>query len=97
MVAGSLFGNPFPLPVGPAALARATGAMIVPVFVFRRGRRAYRCWIDEPIAVESTADRQGDVERAVLRFNASLERAIRSEPHQWFIFRRLWGVEGEAD
>ena len=38
-----LFGRPFPLPIGPAALARAAGVPIVPVFVFREGRRRYRC------------------------------------------------------
>lgn len=96
MFSGSLFGRPFPLPVGPAALARATGALIVPVFVFRCGRRAYRCQVDPPIAVEATADRQADVEGAVLRFNQSLERAIRAEPHQWFLFRRLWNDEDAA-
>ncbi len=94
MLRGSLFGRPFPLPVGPAALARATGAVIVPVFVFRFGRRYYRCWVDDPITVESTADRQGDVERAVLRFNRSLEGAIRRHPYQWFCFRRLWNEDG---
>ena len=95
MVRGSLFGRPFPLPQGPAALARATGAVIVPVFVFRAGRRRYRCWVDDPITVDSTPDRQGDVERAVLRFNVALEGAIRKQPHQWFCFRRLW-PEDEA-
>jgi len=90
MVEGRLFGQPFPLPVGPAALARATGAVIVPVFVFRQGRRSYRCWVDSPITVESTSDRQGDIERAVIRFNAALEAAIRKQPYQWFCFRQLW-------
>ena len=32
-----LFGRPMPLPVGPQALARATGAALVPVFSFREG------------------------------------------------------------
>jgi Kdo2-lipid IVA lauroyltransferase/acyltransferase len=86
-----LFGRPFPLPVGPAALARAAAAPLVPVFVFREGRRRYRCDIRPPILVPLTADRAGDVEDALRRFAAELERAIAGEPHQWFCFRRIWG------
>jgi lauroyl/myristoyl acyltransferase len=85
-----LFGRPFPLPVGPAALARAAGVPIVPVFVFREGRRHYRCLIRPPIRVPHTGDRQRDLEQALERFAADLEAAIRREPHQWFCFRRLW-------
>lgn len=85
-----LFGRSFPLPVGPAALARAAGVPIVPVFVFRQGRRHYRCVIQSPIHVSPTGDRQRDLEQALERFAASLEAAIRREPHQWFCFRKLW-------
>lgn len=85
-----LFGRPFPLPVGPAALARAAGVPIVPVFVFREGRRHYRCVIQPPIRVTQTGDRQRDLEQALERFAADLETAIRREPHQWFCFRKVW-------
>ena len=88
-----LFGRPFPLPVGPAALARAAGVPIVPVFVFREGRRHYRCLIRSPIRVPQTGDRQRDLEQALERFAADLEAAIRREPHQWFCFRRIWNDE----
>jgi KDO2-lipid IV(A) lauroyltransferase len=89
-VEGRLFGRPFPLPIGPAVLARAAGAYLVPVFVFRTGRRRYLCQIEEPITVDPTSDRQEDIERAVARFNETLEAAIRRHPYQWFCFRDLW-------
>ncbi|MFY9821094.1 MAG: hypothetical protein WAM82_06915, partial [Thermoanaerobaculia bacterium] len=60
------------------------------VFVFREGRRRYRCVIRPAIRVASTAGRQGDREEALARFAADLEAAIRLQPHQWFCFRRLW-------
>jgi len=88
-----LFGRPFPLPVGPAALARAAGVPIVPVFVFRTGRRHYRCTIHPPIPVSRTGDRQRDLEGALERFAAGLEAAIRREPHQWFCFRKVWSTK----
>ncbi|HLX07332.1 MAG TPA: lysophospholipid acyltransferase family protein [Thermoanaerobaculia bacterium] len=85
-----LFGRPFPLPVGPVALARAAGVPLLPVFVFREGRRRYRCEIRPPIAVPPADERPDGVDEALHRFAAELERAIASEPHQWFCFRRLW-------
>ncbi len=86
----SLFGRPYPLPVGPVALARAAGVPILPVFVFREGRLRYRCSLRQPIRVESTANRQGDMDRALQAFVGELECAISHRPHQWFCFRKLW-------
>ena len=87
----SLFGRPFGMPVGPAALARAAGVPLLPVFVFREGRLRYRCSIRQPIEVPHTADRCADVTQAVQRFAAELEVAIAHRPYQWFCFRKLWG------
>jgi lauroyl/myristoyl acyltransferase len=86
----SLFGRPFPLPVGPAALARAAGVPLVPVFVVREGRRRYRCDLRPPIEVPSTADRQADLTAALRRFAVEIESAIARHPHQWYCFRTLW-------
>ena len=89
-VEGSLFGRPYRLPVGTVALARAAGVPLVPVFVFRHGRRRYRCIVRPAIHVAQSGDRQRDLESALERFAADLEAAIRREPHQWFCFRSLW-------
>jgi len=88
-----LFGRPFALPVGPAALARAAGVRLVPVFVFREARLTYRCAIRPAIAVPETADKNADIAAAAGRFAAELESAIRERPHQWFCFREVWGSE----
>ena len=87
----SLFGRSFGIPVGPAALARAAGVPLLPVFVFREGRLRYRCSIRQPIEVPHTADRYADVTQAAQRFAAELEAAIAHRPYQWFCFRKLWG------
>jgi lauroyl/myristoyl acyltransferase len=89
-IEASLFGRPFALPVGPAALARAAGVPIIPVFVLREGRLRYRCLLRPAIHVAQTADRQQDLQEALALFAADLEAAIRREPYQWFCFRRLW-------
>src|SRR5436305_10389350 len=91
-----LFGRPYAMPIGPAILARAAGVPLLPVFVFRAGRRRYRCAIRPPIHVAHTADRQADVAAAVGCFAAELEAAIAHRPHQWFCFGRVWRDQGEA-
>ena len=85
-----LFGRPMPLPVGPQALARATGAALLPVFSFREGLYAYRVVVRPPIPVARTRDRDADVSNAVQRLAGEIEWAIRRAPHQWFCLRRLW-------
>lgn len=86
----ALFGRPFPLPVGPAALARAAGVPIVPVFCFRAGRRHYRLDIRPPIWPPATDDRDADHEAIMATLVREIEAAIRQQPEQWFCFRRLW-------
>lgn len=89
-VIASLFGRPMPLPIGPAALARATDVPIVPVFNFREGRFLMRTVVRPPFRVAKTADRQADIAAAVHHLAAEIEWAIRRHPHQWFCFRKLW-------
>jgi lauroyl/myristoyl acyltransferase len=89
-VMASLFGQPMPLPVGPAALARVTGVPIVPVFNFREGRFLMRTVVRPPFVVANTADRSADIAAAVHHLAAEIEWAIRQHPHQWFCFRKLW-------
>lgn len=86
----TLFGRPFAMPIGPAVLARAAGAPLLPVFVFRDGRRRYRCAIRPPVHVAHTANRHADVEQALQSLAAELEWAIAQRPYQWFCFRKLW-------
>lgn len=90
IVAATLFGKPFPLPPGPVALARAAGVALLPVFVFRTGRRRYRLVFREAVRPARTNDRQADVAAAVRAIGEQIEWAIRTEPHQWYLFRRLW-------
>lgn len=86
----TLFGRPFPIPPGPAVLARTADVPILPVFVFREGRRRYRVVFRPPIRAPRTANRTADLEWTMRRVAADLEWAVRREPHQWFCFRRLW-------
>ena len=84
--------------MGPQALARATGAALLPVFSFREGPSSYRLVVRPPIEVARTADREADLAQAVEGLAAEVEWAIRRAPHQWFCFRRLWSrADGDDD
>ena len=86
----SLFGRPYPVPIGPLALARAAGVPILPVFVFREGRKRYRCSLRAPIRIGSVGSRQAEIDMALQRLAAELQWAISHRPHQWFCLRKLW-------
>jgi hypothetical protein len=86
-----LFGRPFPLPAGPAALARAARVPLVPVFCFRQGRRRYRLVVRPPIDAAPTGDPDADRDQTIQALAREIEWAIRERPHQWFCFKNLWG------
>jgi KDO2-lipid IV(A) lauroyltransferase len=90
-VATTIFGRSMPLPVGPAALARAAGVPLLPIFNFLEGTGHLRTVIRPPIAVPRTRDREADVHTAVSQLATEIEWAIRHRPYQWFCFRNLWG------
>lgn len=93
-----LFDRPFALPTGPMVMARAADVPIVPVFVFREGRRRSRVVFRPPIRVARSKDRRRDLQEAADRLAEGIEWAIRERPHQWFCFRALWPeVEGEGE
>jgi KDO2-lipid IV(A) lauroyltransferase len=87
----TLFGRPFPLPPGPAAIARTADVPLLPVFVFREGRRRYRVVFRPPIHASATGHLATDLGTTMRRVAVEIEWAIRRAPYQWFCFRRLWG------
>ena len=86
----TLFGRRYGLPEGPAALARAAGVPLLPVYILREGRRRYRVVFGEPIEVPRGDDRRSELAAAVRAIEASIEAAIRRAPHQWFCFAPVW-------
>jgi KDO2-lipid IV(A) lauroyltransferase len=85
-----LFGRPFYASNAAAELARATGCLVLPVFIVRDGDH-YRAGALAPVAYER-AD-LGDRARRIA-FTGTILRAfepvLRQHPDQWFHFVPLW-------
>ena len=84
------FGAPCNPPHGPARLALAAGAPVLPVYAVRSGER-HRLLCDSPILVAG-AD-QEDVERRLLR---SMEKFIGRHPSHWLVYHDPWDLEACA-
>ncbi len=93
-VTAEVFGRPLSLPAGPAALARAAGVMMLPVFVFRCGRRSSEV-VFRPL-IRATEPGAEGLAAATRRIAAEVEWAIRRDPYQWFCFRELWPGAAES-
>jgi KDO2-lipid IV(A) lauroyltransferase len=85
-------GAPAPFPLGPFALARSTGAPLLPAFIAYTPDHGFLLHIEEPIEVEAGADREHDIARAQERWVRILERAVRRWPTQWYTFYEPWAA-----
>jgi KDO2-lipid IV(A) lauroyltransferase len=79
-VPAKFFGEDRRFPRGPFVLSRATGAPIVPAFIFRDGN-IYRGVVDPPFFMDGQDDESG-----ARRVSGSLEQMIRKCPDQWYNF-----------
>jgi predicted LPLAT superfamily acyltransferase len=67
-----------------------TRAVLMPVFIAYAPDHRFEIELGAPIAVEATADREGDVRRALAEWIPVLERAVRRWPTQWYTFYDFW-------
>jgi lauroyl/myristoyl acyltransferase len=86
------FGKEAAFPLGPATLARATRAPLVPVFMVREGAKGFRAKAEDPIEVAHTRDRERDLYEATARLVAVYEAYVRRYPLQWFNFHYFWAT-----
>jgi KDO2-lipid IV(A) lauroyltransferase len=85
------FGEDADFPLGPAALARASGAPLLPAFVALDERTLrYDLTIEPPIEVPRGADRAADHLAATRALARVFERWIRAYPEQWYDFYPFW-------
>jgi KDO2-lipid IV(A) lauroyltransferase len=85
-----LFGRAAAFALGPAALARACEAPLIPVFLLYQGARRVRVAIEPPVAVARSRDRTADLAAATAKLAGRYEACIRAHPYQWFRFEDVW-------
>ena len=83
------FGLPAHTPTGPVALARASGAGIVPFLITWKGRRHHLHVLPE-VELVKTRDRRSDVIENTRAWSPVIEGFIRRYPEQWVWFHRRW-------
>jgi KDO2-lipid IV(A) lauroyltransferase len=77
------------LPTGPAKLALASGAPILPVFAIRTSGGRVRIHIEPAIVVE-------DVDAALLQLATVIEKYVREFPEQWLLFHKAFCEDADV-
>jgi KDO2-lipid IV(A) lauroyltransferase len=83
------FGRPAYTPSAPVAMARASGAALVPVLIVWEGRR-HRVHVLPEVELARTADRKTDMVTNTQRWTRAVESLIRDYPSQWAWFHPRW-------
>ena len=77
-------------PVGPASLALATGAVVLPMAIYWIDGARYVVEVGERVPVERTGDRDRDLREVTERLNRELSRFILEHPDQWVWMHDRW-------
>jgi KDO2-lipid IV(A) lauroyltransferase len=85
-----LFGRGALTTPAPALLALRFDCPILPVFTHRIEGTRFRMTVLPPFTLESTGDKERDIEAGLARINALLEEWIAQRPAQWLWLHRRW-------
>ncbi len=83
-------GQTMSVPLGPAALAVQTSAMIIPIYLARRGLTRMHLQVGRPLRANLNAPKQQEVERLMRELVAVMTRFISAAPAQWVSFHDGW-------
>ena len=87
------FGEPASLPAGPAMLARATGAALVPCAVFTQPE-GWICEVLPPMSVVSGGETRQDVRVTTAALASQFESFVSAAPADWHMFQPVWDAPG---
>jgi KDO2-lipid IV(A) lauroyltransferase len=84
------FGRPVNASPGAARLALKFGTVMQPLSVVRLPGARFRVTAHEPITVQDTGDKAGDILRGVQAANTFVEDCVRRHPEDWFWVHKRW-------
>ncbi len=84
------FGHETMFPMGPARLARLSGAPIVFGWAARRPGGRYVAHVSAPILSNRDLNPEEDAREITHRIVREFEQAVRRYPEQWYVFREMW-------
>ena len=90
---GLFFGRPVMTNPAAVRLALRFGTVIQPMSIQRLAGVRFKVIAHEPIKVENTGDRNGDIERGVAAVNAFIEARVRERPGEWWWLHKRWPRE----
>ena len=85
----NFFGRQAYTPSGPVALAKASGAVMLPVFIIRE-EYGHTLFVDEPIELRDTGDKEADLIYNTQKWSNVVESYVRKYPDQWVWMHRRW-------
>jgi Lauroyl/myristoyl acyltransferase len=88
----NFFGKPAYTPAGPAALARVSGAMMIPCFVIRQ-KRGHLLKIEAPVKFVDTGNKEADLVTNTQIWSDVVEGYIRKYPEQWVWMHKRWKTQ----
>ena len=90
----TFFGHETVFPVGPARLARLSGAPILFGLAARRPGGRFQAYFSEPILSDRKLDADEDARRITQLIVDKFEGFVRRYPEQWYVFRDMWPDDG---
>lgn len=81
------------VPAGAAALARKTGACLLPGGIIRHPGDTFEAILHDPIIPRNSDNRDADIRHLTQEIMTALEQIVREHPEQWYVFRPLWADE----
>ena len=89
------FDRPAYLPLGPARLARLTGAAVFLGACHHVPEVGYKSEVIGPLPLQHSDDRSADIEANTRLFATFMEAQIRPRPEQWLMFHPFWPSAAE--
>ena len=87
------FGRPAYTPYSPVAIARKTGATVLPTFIVRQPDGSHRAIIEPPLVLQRTNLKEQDLVINTQKFTKIIEAYIRQYPTQWIWMHRRWKTQ----